>query len=263
MFVGNQFGFLKDSSCVSAAIQLVDFVKLNYKRKLVSALFIDLQKAFDTVDINRLSRKLKRLGLSHKAAHLQNRKTATAIGNSVRDFRSIKIGVCTTRLETTPFYYLPERSTDDAALLYALDTPEQLKHAMEHDINLPHGWLSRNVLSLNVGKTCFMTFGRANDNNNIDIPVDGTTIILVTKFKYLGLNIDCELNFNDHVDHIKRQIAPFISLMWRKWKYIPVEKRKQLYFAYVHSQLLCMLPIYVDCAESRFNGEVWKCMHVH
>lgn len=67
LFTGNQFGFLKNSSCLSAALQLVDFIKSNYRRKPVAALFIDLRKAFDTVDSKRLARKLKRLGLSKAA----------------------------------------------------------------------------------------------------------------------------------------------------------------------------------------------------
>lgn len=36
--------------------------------------------------------------------------------------------------------------------------------------------------------------------------------------------------------------------MWRKGKYIPADKRKQLYFAYVQSHLSYMLPIYSECA---------------
>lgn len=61
-------------------------------------MFIDLRKAFDTVDPKRLIRKLKRLGLSDSAAklmlsYLQNRQTATTIGNNRSDFRSVNVGV--------------------------------------------------------------------------------------------------------------------------------------------------------------------------
>ncbi len=47
---------------------------------------------------------------------------------------------------------------------------------------------------------------------------------------------------------MKKQIIPFISLMWRKGKF-PVDKRKQLYFAFVQSHLTCMLPIYGECPK--------------
>jgi len=39
-------------------------------------------------------------------------------------------------------------------------------------------------------------------------------------------------------------IRPFIPLMWRRGKYIPAGKRKQLYHAYVQSHIIYMLPIY-------------------
>lgn len=96
--IGNQFDFLKNSSCHSDALQLVDFIKSNYRRKSVAALFIDLKKAFDTVDTKRFAWKLNRLGLSKGAVklmldYLQNRQTATTIGNYTSSFININIGV--------------------------------------------------------------------------------------------------------------------------------------------------------------------------
>lgn len=271
LFIGNQFGFLKNSSCQSAVLQLVDFIKSNYRRKLVAAMFIDLRKAFDTVDTNRLARKLQRLGLSKEAVklmanYLQNRQTATTIGNKTSSFRNIDIGVAQgSKLGPLHFViYINDLLklnfigqlllyADDAVLIYALDAPEAIQHAMQHDADLLHEWLCRNVLSVNTVKTCYMTFGRARNIPDLNVIIDGTEINRVNKFKYLGLVIDDDLTFNKHVNHIKKQITPFISLMWRKGKYIPVDKRKQLYFAYVQSHLLYMLPIYGDCARYKLN----------
>lgn len=271
LFIGNQFGFLKNSSCQSAAMQLIDFIKSNSKRKFVAAMFIDLRKAFDTVDTNRLARKLRRLGLSKEAAklmlnYLRNRQTATTIGNSTSSFRNINVGVAQgSKLGPLHFViYINDLLklnfigqlvlyADDAVLIYATETAEALQHAMQHDADLLHEWLCRNVLSLNAVKTCYITFGRARQINDISISIDGTTIKRVNKFKYLGLVIDDDLTFSNHVDHIKKQITPFISLMWRKGKYIPVDKRKRLYFAYVQSHLTYMLPIYGNCATYKLN----------
>ena len=64
-------------------------------------MFIDLRKAFDTVDTNRLVRKLQRLGLSRDASnlmlsYLQNRQTATTFGSYTSCFRNLKVGVAGT-----------------------------------------------------------------------------------------------------------------------------------------------------------------------
>ena len=129
---------------------------------------------------------------------------------------------------------------DDAALIYAVDNPDLLQFAMQHDADMLHEWLCRNVLSLNVGKTCYITFGLAKRIPDLNIVFDGVSITRVNKFKYLGLFIDDDLTFTEHVNHVKKQITPFISLMWRKGKYIPVGKRKQLYYPYVNSHPLYM-----------------------
>jgi len=142
---------------------------------------------------------------------------------------------------------------DDAVLVYASDSPLDLQAAMQHDANLLNEWLCRNVLSLNKVKTCYMAFGHARNITDLKICFDGSSINRVSQFKYLGLIIDDGLTFHEHINHIKRKITPFISLMWRKSKFIPIEKRKQLYNAYVQSHLLYMLPIYSECAQYKLD----------
>lgn len=271
LFVGNQFGFLKNSSCQGAALQFVDFIKSNYKKRFVAAMFIDLRKAFDTVDTNRLVRKFKRLGLSDSATellqhYLLNRETATTLGDSTSRFRHINIGVPQgSKLGPLQFIvYINDLLglnfigqlvlyADDAAMIYATDTPEALQFAMQHDADLLHGWLCRNVLSINASKTCYMLFGRARNIAEVNVSINGSMIHRVTEYKYLGLVVDDGLTFHKHVNHVKKQITPFIALMWRKGKYIPVENRRQLYVSYVQSHLMYMLPIYGECAQYKLK----------
>lgn len=195
-------------------------------------------------------------------SYLQNRCTATKIGDKLSNFKKINIGVAQgSKLGPIHFIiYINDLLkvnfigqlllyADDAVLVYVSENPIDLQSAMQHDANLLNDWLARNVLSLNKVKTCYMLFGRARNITDIEICFDGSSIDRVSRFKYLGLIIDDGLTFHDHVNHVKRKITPFVSLMWRKSKYIPIEKRKQLYNAYVQSHLLYMLPIYSDCAQ--------------
>lgn len=89
-----------------------------------------------------------------------------------------------------------------------------------------------------------MTFGRARLLPDLNISIDGVVIKRVSTFKYLGLVLDESLSFKQHIEHVKKKIRPFIPLMWRKAKFISIDKRKQLYFAYVESNIAYMLPIY-------------------
>lgn len=133
---------------------------------------------------------------------------------------------------------------DDTALYYACDTAEELQRTMQNDTIALHKWLCRNVLTMNIGKTCYMTFGKARHLPDFDIKINDEAIQRVNTYKYLGLVLDDNLTFNQHIDHVKKMIRPFIPLMWKKGRYIPISKRKQIYFAYIQSHIVYMLPIY-------------------
>lgn len=271
LFVGNQFGFLKKSSCQSAALQLVDLIKSKFRRKFVACVFIDLKSAFDTVDSGRLLKKLKRLGLSDAAVALlasfqNNRQTATSIGEHTSGFKDVKVGVPQgSKLGPIQFIVyindLLRQSfigrlllyADDAVLTYVSDSMDDLQSSMQKDMIILHSWLARNVLTMNAKKTKYMTFGIARHQPDIDLSFDGQKIERVREFKYLGLILDENLSFGKHVDHVKKQIRPFISLMWRNGKFIPVDKRKQLYFSYVQSHLMYMIAIYAECPKKKLK----------
>lgn len=190
-------------------------------------------------------------------SYLQNRSTATTIGNNTSLFRKIVVGVAQGS-KIGPLLFIIYINdilqldflgnillyADDTVLYYAADSPEELEEMMKRDAKILYKWLCRNVLTLNIGKTCYMTFGRASNLPDFNIMIENETIKRVRTYRYLGLILDENLTFDKHVDHVKRMIRPFIPLMWRKGKHIPANKRKQLYFAYVQSHLLYMLPIY-------------------
>lgn len=129
---------------------------------------------------------------------------------------------------------------------------------MQHDADLLYDWLCRNVLTINTLKTCYMTFGSAKVLPDLNIKFDGTAISRVRQYKYLGIVLDEELSFNKHVDHVQKLVRPFIYLMWLNGKFIPVEKLKQIYFAYVHSHLTYMLAIYGECGTPNDSKSVYQ-----
>lgn len=199
-------------------------------------------------------------------SYLSNRQTAVTIGNNTSLFSKIRIGVAQGSkmgpltfllyihdLLRVSFRGLRTLFADDAVLVYVCDSMEEMQLAMQADIDLLHEWLVRNVLTLNTEKTCFMYYGRAKDQADIKVSYDGTDIKRVKKFKYLGLVLDEELTFKQHVDHVKKLIAPFIPIMWRNGRYIPMSKRRSIYLAYVHSHISYMLPIYGDCCQYKLN----------
>ena len=91
LFTRKQFGFRKGLSTVSALTSFADEVLLNMEQdKLCGAVFLDLTKAFDTVDHGILSRQLSEIGLCENSlqwlrSYITDRKQHTCCGNELSD----------------------------------------------------------------------------------------------------------------------------------------------------------------------------------
>ena len=76
---------------------------------------------------------------------------------------------------------------------------------MEHDLNIEIQkcslWLKANKLSLNIKKTCTMTFSNIPSVRNriTNIYIDGTQIDTVSHTQFLGVIIDNNINWNEHI----------------------------------------------------------------
>lgn len=102
-------------------------------------------------------------------SYLQNRHTATTWSFS-SNLRNINVDVaqgskmgplhCNIYInDMLSLYFCGDKilCADDAALYCAFNKQEESESAMQHDTSLLHEWLCRNVLTMNVQKTCYLT----------------------------------------------------------------------------------------------------------
>jgi hypothetical protein len=89
---------------------------------------------------------------------------------------------------------------------------------MEICLSSVNAWFKEHGLIINVDKTKFVVFHKSNDNIssiNIDINCDGFEIERVYTFKYLGVILDCNLNFKSHFQYVNRRISSALGMVNR------------------------------------------------
>ena len=172
------------------------------------AAFIDLKKAFDTVDHNLLIKKLNSFGLRGQIEnllrdYLSDREQFVFSGNQKSSSRSIDCGVPQGSI-LGPLLFLiyindlPETCMNSNMVLFADDTAivtskscRNVTKDVELDLESMNQWFSVNKMTVNVSKCTILPFGKTITATEID-ELEGLAgeIDIVDKFKYLGVSID-------------------------------------------------------------------------
>ena len=173
----SQSGFRSLHSTLTALIEATDNWSINIDKGLLNGvIFIDLKKAFDTIDHTILLRKLRIYGVDENGikffeSYLSNRSQRCCVNGELSETAKITCGVPQgTNLGRLLF------------LIYINDLPNCLDRAS------PRMFADDTNIILNVAKTEFMIIGSrqrllVHDNEHIRIEIDGKTIKRVNETK--------------------------------------------------------------------------------
>jgi len=218
-----QFGFRKNYSTSLALIEVIDsIIKYLDDSDTVVGIYLDLQKAFDTVNHEILLAKMKNYGIrgviyNWFASYLRNRKQFTAIGKNSSEVNEIKCGVPQGSV-LGPLLFLiyvndihnaiPEVNiklfADDTNIFIHNRDSTRLSRKANLCLKQINEWFVANKLSLSLDKTCYTVFSKSNVNQ-LSIQLNGTDIKRVNSCRYLGVIIDCELKWKEHIEYIYKK----------------------------------------------------------
>ena len=255
----SQSGFRTGHSTETALLLMTEnWLKAINDGKIVGTVMVDFRKAFDLVDHDLLLQKLEIYKCSHKfiklmKSYLSNRSQAVSSGGKLSDNGFVTCGVPQGSI-LGPLLFLifindlPLCLSEHAFSidLYADDTTiydiQKDLHILVKNLQrtLDHlkDWFRQNGMILNTQKTKVMLLATRQKRLHIDESIfvlnyDNTQLQVTTEDKILGINIEQNLQWNDHFQVVCKKMSSYIWLMSRISSYLNSEYRLMFYKAYI------------------------------
>ena len=268
IFYKHQYGFRAKHSIVHPLLHFSDiiFQALN-EGKINLTLFIDLKKAFDTVNYEILLSKLEHYGIRKNELlwfknYLKNRQQyvhlSTVSGSSnvksclLNCECGIPQGSCLGPLLFLFFINDLAKSSSFFTILFADDCTFQISGANTSDLFMraneelskAEQWFSANKLTLNTKKTRFMLFKNKNQHVHITDLCIGNNVITragrncVEEYvRFLGVLIDDELSFVGHINKLKSKLNSGLYALSTSNNLVPLNIRLLIYRGLIDSHL--------------------------
>ena len=249
LFYESQYGFREKHSTQHALIDIVNRIQNNMDKGMFSTgVFIDLKKAFDTVDHEILLDKLYRYGimgivLEWFSSYLKGRLQVTQIGEHASPKELNPCGVPQGSV-LGPLLFLIYINdihqssdklnfflfADDTTLLFAHKNLKVLEQVINSELTKVSEWLIANKLSLNIKKSNYVIFcpKQKKVNREISIKMYDTSANRYCSVerkdfvKFLGILIDCNLKWKHHIDFVSLKISKTIGILARLRHFVPI-----------------------------------------
>jgi len=246
-------------ACESALANLVNkWTETIDKGLLNGVILLDLRKAFDLIDHQILLQKLKMYKCSTQAlnwfgSYLQERTQCTSFKGCTSETRNITVGVPQGSILGPLFFILfindlplfiqhsvIDMYADDSTITSSARSVPDLNDKLNADLESVSAWCSMNRMAANSSKTKSMlvtTWQKRNslpdDCKTLSVYLQNQLLQDATTEKLLGVQINHNLSWEEHIHYIERTINKKLALLRRIKCYLPIHTRKLFFNAHV------------------------------
>jgi hypothetical protein len=220
--------------------------------QIVAGIFLDLQKAFDSIKHGILLAELDLIGfrgltLSLFNSYLSGRFQFVEIERNRRKLHPISSRVPQGSVLGQLLYFIYINDIVNLKLagniyLFADDTAyflhgkdfQTLKQNLITDTETIMDYLSVNKLKLNVSKSKIMFFSSSNKNveASTNINIKNQSIDIVSQVRYLGVILDNKLNWSPHISETCSKVAKISGVLRKLSSTLPISILKILYYVF-------------------------------
>lgn len=253
------FGFRRESSTMDNLTVLVNSILESFAyKKITSAAFIDIEGAYDNINLHQLHKKLIELGIGHSTATLifkllygRELQVYSDTGELSRIVhRGIPQGSILSPLLFICYTYdidkyLPGdcrilQYADDLILYNSSLVYNTTVNVLSQTILSLNKYLNRNSLNISFAKSSVCVFTRRRIQCPEKVNLGGNDFQIKANVKYLGMVLDSKLRWQSHIIYLMKKCIPSLNTLQAvanfKWGAHP-ESLLTIYKSLIRSRL--------------------------